>query len=220
MEDHQIVAHVGDALRQAGMAAHVLSVEQLDWTSGRARCDAGEVDLVFRFYQAEWLARLPRHRWERMFFGGETQVVNPGVAALSESKRLPLIWDELRTPLPTWRRVLPETRALADAPWATDEGWLIKKAYSNTGDTVSIRSAMSTWGWARRVAAARVAPSQWVAQRRFSVVPVGGDQEPAYPCIGVYVIDGKAAGCYARLTDGPVVTFAASDVALLIYDDA
>jgi len=39
---------------------------------------------------------------------------------------------------PTWRRLLPETRALVDAPWLRDDGWLIKSAYSNTGATSAI----------------------------------------------------------------------------------
>ena len=28
----------------------------------------------------------------------------------------------VRTPVPTWRRLLPETRALAEAPWCRDDG--------------------------------------------------------------------------------------------------
>ena len=35
---------------------------------------------------------------------------NPGCAILTESKRLPLVWDQLGIALPTWKRLLPETR--------------------------------------------------------------------------------------------------------------
>jgi hypothetical protein len=221
MEDHQVMAHLAAALRRNGLEAPVVSLAQLRWTDGRAELHAKPVDAIVRFFQVEWLARTPRTiTWTPLFVDGRTPVVNPGVAALSESKRLPLVWDELQSPLVTWRRLLPETRSLAEAPWSTDDGWLIKSAYSNTGDTVSIRSTMEPLKWARRSWAARLRPSQWVAQRRFSVVPVFDEHGPLFPCIGVYVVDGRAAGAYARVTPKPVIDFSARDAALLIYDGA
>jgi hypothetical protein len=220
MEDHQVVAHLARRLGERGLTAAVVSLQQLGWHDGRARLADRPVDAIVRFYQAEWLARLPRATgWPSLFVDGRTPVANPGIAALSESKRLPLVWDALRAPLSTWRRLLPETRALADAPWATDDGWLIKSAYCNTGDAVCIRSAMTPRTWARRAWAARLRPSAWVAQRRFSVLPLAAEEGPLFPCIGVFVIDGTAAGVYARLTAGPVVDFSARDVALLLYDE-
>ena len=65
-------------------------------------------------------------------------VVQSGSAVLTESKRFPLVWPLLRTPLPTWQSLLPETRDPRDAPWLTDDSWLLKSAYCNTGDTVTV----------------------------------------------------------------------------------
>jgi len=225
MEDHQVVAHLAARLRERGLLAWVVSPQHLYWRDGHARleaaCHTGALDAIVRFYQVEWLAQLPGAiSWRALFVDGRTPVANPGVAALSESKRLPLVWDDLRTPLPTWRHLLPETRALGDAPWSSDDGWLIKSAYSNTGDTVSIRSTMKPSAWARRAWAARLRPGAWVAQRRFQVVPVVQGDESLLPCIGVYTVDGRAAGAYARLTRGPIIDFQARDAALLIYEDA
>ena len=220
MEDHQVVAHLAAELRARGLMAQVLSLPQLRWQAGRAHGPSGALAAIYRFYQAEWLAALPRASgWEPLFAGGLTPVTNPGCAALTESKRLPLLWDALATPVPTWRRLLPETRALADAPWTRDDGWLIKSAYGNTGDTVFMRAAMTRLEWARRVWLARLQPSQWVAQRRFDIVPIVHDGVPLQPCVGVYVVDGKAAGAYVRLASGPIVDFRARDAALLLYDD-
>jgi glutathionylspermidine synthase len=223
MEDHQVVAHLAAALRERGLSARVISVHQLRWSGYHARIETAQssatVDAIVRFYQVEWLARLPgTGGWPALFVDGCTPVTNPGIAALSESKRLPLVWDELRVPLPTWRRLLPETRALSAAPWTTDDSWLIKSAYGNTGETVSIRSAMTSTAWARRIWTARLYPWSWVAQRRFAVVPVFDEVGPLYPCIGVYVVEGKVAGAYARLTRGPIIDFRARDAALLICD--
>ena len=219
MEDHQVVAHLAEALRRRGLTAWAASIGQLDWRHGRAHIGDRPVDAIFRFYQAEWLARLPRSLpWRRLFVDGRTPVVNPLSAVLSESKRAPLVWDRLGVALPTWRRLLPETRALADAPWLRDDGWLIKSAYSNTGDDVCVRETMPASEWRRRSWEARLHPGSWLAQRRFVVTPLPGDDGPLYPCIGVYVVDGKAAGAYARVTSGAVIDYRARDVAVLISE--
>jgi glutathionylspermidine synthase len=213
MEDHQVSAYLAARLRERGLRAEACAPSALRFRDGRA---IGH-DAIVRFYQVEWLARLPRSiAWRPLFSGGLTPVANPGVAALSESKRLPLVWDELRTSLPTWREVLPETRALADAPWSTSDGWILKTAYSNTGDTVTIRDAMTRAEWRQRAWLARLRPSQWMAQRRFEIVPLIHEGERLNACIGVYTVDGIACGAYARLARGPIVDTHARDAALLV----
>ena len=111
---------------------------QLRWEAGVAQFESGNANsdrplaAVVRFYQGEWLARLPRNvGWECLFVGGRTPVTNPGITLLTESKRFPLAWDAGRrrglfgaerpacgTPMPTWRQLLPETRDPRDAPWS------------------------------------------------------------------------------------------------------
>ena len=220
MEDHQVVAHLAEALRRRGLTAWTTSLGQLDWRHGRAHVRDRPISAIFRFYQAEWLARLPPSLpWRSLFVAGRTPVVNPLSAVLSESKRAPLVWDRLGVALPTWRRLLPETRALADAPWRRDDGWLIKSAYSNTGDDVCVREAMPASEWRRRSWTARLNPGRWLAQRRFDVTPLLSDEGPLHPCIGVYVVDGKAAGAYARVTPGAIIDYRARDAAVLISED-
>jgi glutathionylspermidine synthase len=221
MEDHQVTAYLGARLRERGAPAEVVASSHLRWENGIARIEnrwcSTRVSAIVRFYQVEWLARLPRSiAWRPFFVGARTPVTNPGTAALTESKRWPLVWDQLDVQVPTWRRLLPETRALADAPWAHDDGWVIKAAYSNTGDTVSIRDAMSSAAWRRRAWSARLRPRSWVAQRRFDVVPLLEGGERLFPCIGVYAVDGVAAGAYARVSRGLVTDASARDTALLI----
>jgi hypothetical protein len=41
---------------------------------------------------------------------------------------------------------------------------------------------------------------------------------PVHPCIGVFTINGKTAGAYARISPQPVIDFSALDVALLLSD--
>src|SRR5437667_5731039 len=64
MEDQQVVAFLAARLRERGCHTHLAKPEQILWRDGIAQLDAawhrGPMDAVIRFYQAEWLARLPQ----------------------------------------------------------------------------------------------------------------------------------------------------------------
>src|SRR5262249_44281895 len=149
--------------------------EQILWQNGRAHLHSawhcGLLDLIVRFYQSEWVVRLPRRvEWKYLFRGGKTPVTNPAPAIISESKRFPLLWDHLTTDLPTWRTLLPETRDPRDAPWRNDDDWLLKQAMSNNGDSVNIRALMPSKDWLQTRLHASLSPGKWIAQRRFNSV--------------------------------------------------
>ncbi len=224
MEDHQVIAYLAARLRERGCQPHLAKPEQIVWHDGLAHLDTkwhrGPLDTVVRFYQAEWLSRLSnKSGWGYFFRGGRTRVANPALAVISESKRFPLVWDRLSTRLPTWRSLLPETRAPEDAPWRRDDGWLLKTALCNTGDTVSVRELMRPRDWLRTRLAVEFSPGHWVAQRRFESVPVSTPLGPRHVCVGVYTVNGRTAGAYARCSKQPVVNYAAADIALLLEDD-
>ena len=225
MEDHQVIAFLSARLRERGCRPYLASPRQVVWQNGFAHLECawhhGRVDSLVRFYQAEWLARGTRNYAATPFFrGGRTPVGNPGIAAISESKRFPLVWDRLATQLPTWRTLLPETRDPRKAPWQHDDDWLLKTAMCNTGDTVSMRALLGVREWSRVGWAARCSPGRWVAQRRFESAPIATPAGLRHVCIGVYTVNGAAAGAYARLAIKPLVDFAATDAALLLeYDE-
>jgi Glutathionylspermidine synthase preATP-grasp len=221
MEDQQVVAGLAARLRARGARGILAGPADLHWRDGRARARTlaydGPVDAIVRFYQGEWLAKLPRSiAWQRLFAGGATPVANPGIAILSESKRLPLVWDRLGVACPAWRRALPETRDPRDAPWSTDEAWLLKSAFCNTGDSVTVRGLVPARTWRARKLEATLFPGTWLAQRRFETLPLDTPAGKMFPCIGVHTIDGRAAGMYGRLSPTPVIDYAAIDVAVLV----
>ncbi len=224
MEDQQIMAYLARLLRERGCRAGLAQPGQLVWREDRAEL-AGRsgnlpLDVVVRFFQGEWLAQLPdRCGWTRFFRNGRTPVANPGIAVVSESKRFPLTWARLATRLPTWQRLLPETRDPREAPWRDDDAWLLKSAMCNTGDTVSVRAELDAQRWAAAAREVQRHPDGWVAQRRFTTLPLDTPIGPMFPCVGVYTVNGRACGAYARLARGQVVDFAAMDVALLVEDD-
>lgn len=224
MEDYQVTSFLAERLRERGCRTQLAKPEQVLWRDRVAYLDTpgycGPLDAMIRFYQAEWLSRLPLGTgWEYFFRGGRTLVANPGLALISESKRFPLVWDRLESKLATWRELLPETRNPREVPWASDDGWLLKTAMCNTGDTVSSREWMSPRDWLKTRLAAHLFPGNWIAQRRFESVPVATPDGPRHACIGIYTVNGKAAGAYARMSQKQVIDYAAVDVALLLEDD-
>jgi hypothetical protein len=70
--------------------------------------------------------------------------------------------------------------------------------------------------WWQTKLRSRLTPDRWVAQRLFESEPVPTPTGPQHVCVGVYTVDGKAAGAYARLAGKPVIDYTAVDVALLI----
>src|SRR5260370_746826 len=90
---------------------------------------------------------------------------------------------------------------------------------SNNGDTVSIRSEMKAGLWARVAREASRKPELWVAQQRFEPLPMKSPIGPVYPCLGVYTINGRAAGAYGRFAAKPVIDYSAIDAAVLVAND-
>ena len=134
---------VSRRLEARGIRAHLASPGHLRWQDGRARLEAawwsGPLDLVVRFFPAEWLGELPKASgWRHLFAGSRTPISNPATALLTQSKRFPLVWDALSTPLPTWRALLPETRELRDAPWRSSRDWILKPALGRVGEGIGI----------------------------------------------------------------------------------
>jgi glutathionylspermidine synthase len=224
MEDHQVIAYLASKLRERGCEPHLANPRQIIWRNGIAHLHTtwyrGPVGGIIRFYQAEWLARLPRAMgWAHCFRGGKTPVANSAPAIISESKRFPLVWDELSSPMSTWRELLPETRDPREVSWARDPRWLLKTAFCNTGDSVTLPERLPRKSWRRTRLAVGLSPRSWIAQRRFESVAIRTPAGPRHVCLGIYTINGKAAGAYARISEKSVIDFEAADVALLIEDD-
>jgi hypothetical protein len=220
MEDQQVVSFLARSLERSGCQAMLARVEDLVWRDGTAMVLQGgqmtAVGAVVRFLQAEWLLPWPRPRgWRSYFQETRTPVFNAGTAILTESKRLPLVWDQLRVPTPTWRALLPESRHPATVP-LTEDGWMLKGAFSNNGDAVVGRDDGVRWTVARRAAARQ--PTRWVAQRQFEPLVLETPLGPRFPCLGVYTLGEEAIGVYGRLSVGRTIDHRAMDAAVLVKE--
>ena len=221
MEDQQITAYLADRARRQGCCACLAAPEQLVWTDGRAALNVGNeihgVGAIVRFYQAEWLPRLPRCTgWRHFFSGGRTPVSNSGSAVILESKRFPLLLDELPLPLPACRQLFPRSFDPRAVNWKADENLIVKSALSNNADAVGNAALLPRQHWENLSRALAANPGDWVVQQRFDPMALSTPLGPVFPCIGVYTVDGRAAGIYGRVSRKQIVDYEAIDCAVLI----
>jgi len=220
-DDRQVMAYVAGALEQRRARVSLVSPVHVRWRQRRAMLHtdwtSGPLDAVLRFYPAEWMPNLPGAcGWTTYFEGTTTPVSNPAAALLTQSKRFPLTWDVLRTPLPTWRAMLPETRDPRDVRWQGSDEWVLKPALGRVGEDV-LMTGVTAVPDAQRVTRDVVRhPQHWAAQRRFAATPLVAGGSRSYPGIGVYTVDGRVAGAYGRLAERPLIDARARDAAVLI----
>lgn len=220
-DDRQVVIALRTALAQLGVSAELVSPAQVRWDGGLARlaCDwsRAEVQAVFRFFPGEWLPNLPWGcHWQAYCEATRTPQCNPATALLPQSKRFPLIWDRLATSLPTWRHLLPETRAPQNVSRRERAAWVWKPALGRVGEGIGISGVTRSEEWRRIRRGLWWAPQEWALQRRFDALPVDTPDGPRYPCLGVFVVDGRAAGIYGRWAPVPLIDARAQDVAVLV----
>jgi glutathionylspermidine synthase len=220
-DDHQVMEYLARRLSQRGVVPVLVSPAEIVWRESRAHVSHDgalvPIDRIVRFFPGEWLPNLARRTgWRHFVRGGSTGQSNPATALLTQSKRLPLVWDLLTTPMPTWRALLPETRDVRDAPWQSSEDWIVKPAMGRVGELIGIRGVTDDRVWKQIRRGVRWWPSHWIAQRRFDAIPVRVGDAIAFPCVGVYTVDGSAVGAYGRVALRPLTDWRARDAAVLV----
>lgn len=222
-DDRQVMVYLSKQLEARGLRSCLASPADLAWRAGRAAVQTawhtGEAAGVLRFFPAEWLPNLPRRcGWEHFFHSSRIPLSNPATALLTQSKRFPLVWPQLQTPLPGWRNLLPETVAPNRRQTEAWDDWVFKPALGRVGEDVAIRGVTGEDQWKRIRRAIRWSSGDWIAQRRFEAAAVAGPQGPVFPQVGVYTVDGAAAGIYGRLARRPLIDCWSQDVAILIEE--
>lgn len=210
-------------MQKVGLRAAACKPGDLEWRSNFAEFAGsqarGRPSMLIRFINADWLPRVHRSsQWTPWFCGGRTAMSNPGTCVLIQSKRLPLVWGKLRTRMPTWRSLLPETVSPGDLGADSLDEWVIKPVLGRVGVAVAITGVTEEGVYKKILRRARREPNGWAAQRRFESLAVATPQGPRHICLGVFTVDGRAAGTYARMTVKPLVDGYAEEVAVLIRD--
>ncbi len=220
-DDRQVMTYLAGRLQQRGARVSLVSPAHLRWRDRRASLDTAwtsdAVDAVLRFYPAEWMYNLPHAcGWPAYFEQTSTPVSNPASALLTQSKRFPLTWESLQTPVPTWRALLPETRDPRHVRWEGIDEWVLKPALGRVGEDVLIDGVTPPQDAKQIGRGVRRHPSHWIAQRRFNATPMRVGGVDRYPSVGVYTVNGRVAGAYGRIAEKPLIDARARDAAVLI----
>lgn len=218
-DDRQVMRFLASRLVTAGFAIDLVGPDQIRWRGGRAQLAGGDtLDGLFRFFPAEWLPELGWFSGWRNF--ARPDVVahsNPVAAIVSQSKRFPLACARLGLRLPIWDLLVPETRhPVIKTPGDHANDWVLKPALGRVGDGIGIHGITEATEFTRIHKSVRRHPGDWAAQRRFDALPWTTSDGPRYPCLGVYVVDGSAAGVYGRVAARPLIDSHAQDVAVLV----
>ncbi len=222
LEDQQVIFALSRELKRRGYTPHsIQNPAALEWRDGHASlCTDPKVriHLVVRFYQAEWLAEMPnKSGWRELFKRPQgTRVMNPVECVISESKRLPLSFGVAGVACDTLRELFPECRDPGEISEANRQEWVLKAAYSNTGDAIHIGAELTRHAWGRLLQAARRNPRGWVAQRKFETLTLESARGPVRPCLGVFVVGNRAAGAYVRLARNLVTDAHALEAPLFV----
>ena len=222
-DDRQVMELLGSTLTKLGSDVEIIAPDHLEWRDGRAHLvepsKGTEIRSIIRFFPGEWLGELPRRAgWQNALAGTETPQSNPPTALLTQTKRFPLVWDALKTALPVWRRLLPETRDPLEVDWQNEktwDNWILKPALGRMGEEVAMLGVTKPQEWEKLIRQARRKPQKWIVQRRKPSMLWEGTNGVFYPCIGVYVINGRVQGAYGRMARRPLVCKEALDVAVL-----
>jgi glutathionylspermidine synthase len=222
-DDRQVMTLLERELARVGLRGWPCAPDHLEWRDG-CRIVLGQqstpVEAVVRFFPAEWLPACPAECDWQQLVRGDALLCNPASCVVVQSKRLPLVWGRLRASSSTWRELLPDTRSTWRAPWLRDSDWLLKPALGRVGQGIVARGLSRPRDFARVALDAMTHPSRYVAQRRFRPLPYRSDGAVAYPCIGVFTLDGRVIGAYGRSSASVFVDHRAVDTPILIAEDA
>jgi hypothetical protein len=211
-DDRQVVTYLARRFEERGLVPILFHPTQLrpDLCVATARGPQA-LDGLYRFVPGDWLEQLPSLTgWKTLF--SSSRVSNPLSTLLVQSKRFPLVWSQLKAPLTTWKKLLPETRELTDG---RGPEWVIKPSFGNEGTNVVMDDGSRAAIAARLRTRARRDQLGWVAQRRFESAQLVTPDGPRHVCIGVFVVDGRRAGFYARLSESPVIDAGAQEAVVL-----
>ncbi len=192
---------------------------------GRVTAMGEAVDLIVRHYKTDWWGERetiwtnqapfpdpdPLSRELTLLLEAENEgrvtIVNPFGAVITQNKlAMALMWerrDLFSEQARDWiAEYIPETRRLISMnheDLKRDE-WVLKSDYGCEGDSVLCGPFVKPKDW--QLALATAITEHWIAQRFFEVAPINDEQtgDAALPNYGVYLIGGRAAGFYTRLS--------------------
>lgn len=209
-EDLQICALLERLIRERGGRARRVSPTQLTGGEGDTVQVRGErVAVLYRFYPVEYMAgqaNIPAIA--RAVRAGTLRTLSSFATAHAQSK-LAMARAFVHEPQEA-RELFAETWAMRDVERAhvleEHAAWVVKRDLSRVGDHVLVGASMARGDFAGALDEVKDAEELdgdvWIAQRFVPQAPVPTPWGPRWLTFGVYVMDGRACGAFARLAEG------------------
>jgi len=223
-EDLQQVALIADWLREAGHTAVAGSPANLTMTRGRARLFDQPIEALFRYFPGEWIGDLPNfEHWRQA--SAVLPMMNSLAALVAQSKRFYAAASEHELDIPadarqSIARHLPPSRylvpAMRDQLLAERVDWVLKGAFGRMGNAVRLGIGYSPEQWREMVDQALHSAEPYAIQACFDAVPSWFSNGLGYATIGVYLVEGRFAGYYSRVSPIPVINYDSCHVATLV----
>jgi len=220
-DDRQVMQYLGDRLEKEGYKIIYGAADHINFNKKEAYSildnNKEKIDLIFRFTPLEWLVQMKPRRWDG-YFDTTTMSCNHPISIYAQSKRFPLVWDNLKAvgiDMKTWKELLPET--LEVRKMVKKEGYIYKPVYGRVGERIAIKEACRDGEYEKILQDVNKHPSQYILQKKFQSKPLKGENgEEYHACIGSYVINSKHSGYYARISAYPRIDSYAADIPVLI----
>lgn len=222
VDDRQVMQFFGDLLKKSNRKPYYLAPDNIKWINDTpySNLDNNEkLDGFLRFFPFEWLCSLPRYAKWRNLLKTDVASCNHPIAMLTQSKRLPLVWDMLDANKDTWKMLLPKTIDPKKVKFEKGD-FIYKPALGRVGDGITIKGVMPEKELKKVMQAVKKYPKDWVAQEKFeSQELLTPDGAKMHLCIGVFTVNGKRAGFYGRISPYPRIDSHAKDIPILVLED-
>ena len=220
-DDRQVMQYLGDRLEKEGYKIIYGASDHIKFKEKKAYCilenNQEKIDLIFRFTPLEWLIEMKPRRWDG-YFKTITKSCNHPISIYAQSKKFPIIWDDLEKAgisMKTWKKLLPETVDVRKL--GSREGFIYKPIYGRVGERISIKEACKGDEYQKILKDVKKHPNQYLAQKKFQSKPLKTEDGKEYHiCLGSYMIEEEHAGYYARMSPYPRIDSYAEDIPVLI----
>ncbi len=225
-EDLQVCLFLKDHL-QSFLKVVLASPSHLRASRNKATVWNEPQDAIYRVYPVEWFSALPnRSDWKSALRLKNLQMINPLSTIISQSKNFfAVLHKESRHLFPaddatSSLNFIPYTEpfSLERIPAYMEEKdrWVLKPIFGRMGYDVCIGKLQTSEEWQKNLGLASKKPEQYAVQECFDIAPVQFSLANCYPCVGVFVINGRFSGYFTRASLTPLTTYEAMDVATII----
>jgi hypothetical protein len=202
---------------RVGIRAILCNPENLVWNGRELRAFGERIDVVYRFFPAEWMMEV--RNFDALLSAaksGALPMINGFSALVAQSKKTMALWHERIDLFDAAERDLilghvPRTEAFRAADlerYRRDRDRLVvKRQFGRIGEEVLMGSHCDDQEWALWLGWPASEPEQWIVQERFDNLPIAVDGEAIYGCFGPYVVDGRFAGLYNRFARDGFIAF-------------